>query len=272
MGPGAVFVVFVGATAGVVALVWRQNAQGGTRGKGEKKLPSTKEKDKRHILSKRLPNRHKVIKGAFSEDRIRSIWTDIKKVFSVQDGVMYKGQDWKISSYMELDPTGHISGRHKVSPHIPLLHVCAPLMGACDEMFEKWYSACYGCKYVKAERLHSFVTRYEAKPGFDQLRKHIDGRHLDGSAIIRLPGEFGCEGGDLKVWDGKNPVVCQTYKMDSGDVCLLDRAVWHQALPVTSGVKWCIVIFYKAYRSKAAALAAKSARPESLSLLAVTDE
>ena len=62
------------------------------------------------------------------------------------------------------------------------------------------------------------------------------------------------------------------YKMDSGDVCLLDRAVWHQALPVTSGVKWCIVIFYKAYRSKAAALAAKSARPESLSLLAVTDE
>ena len=239
--------------------------------KGKAESASAKLGKKAHILSKRLPNRHKVLKGAFPQDRIYKVWHDIKRVFSVQEGVMYKGQDWKISSYMELDPTGHISGRHKVRPHIPLLQVCDSLMGECDAMFEKWYSSCYGCRYVKAERLHSFVTRYEAKPGFDQLRKHIDGRHLDGSAIIRLPGEFGCEGGDLKVWDGKNPVVCQTYKMSSGDVCLLDRAVWHQALPVTSGVKWCIVIFYKAYRSKTAALAAKSERPGSLSLASVTE-
>jgi|TARA_B100000795_G_C22776716_1_gene430341 hypothetical protein len=36
--------------------------------------------------------------------------------------------------------------------------------------------------------------------------------------------------------------------MGSGDVVLLDRNVWHQAMPVTEGIKWALVIFYKVDR------------------------
>ena len=253
----AVFAPFTAAAIAVFARRQKLRRREAVKSKG---------KDRGTILSKRLPNRHKVVKGAIGAAFVERVFKDIKATFAVQDGVRYKGQDWRISSYMELDPNGHISGKHKVEPHIPLLNVCSPLLERCDAIFENWYAHCYGCKFVKAERLHSFVTRYQAKPGYDQLRKHIDGRHLDGSAIIRLPNEEGCASGDLKVWDGKNPIVCQTYKMESGDFCLLDRAVWHQALPVTEGIKWCIVIFYKAHRWKRAALRAKAASPGSRSL------
>ena len=38
------------------------------------------------------------------------------------------------------------------------------------------------------------------------------------------------------------------YPMKAGDVCFLDRAVWHQAMPVTAGAKWAIIIFLKVHR------------------------
>ena len=43
--------------------------------------------------------------------------------------------------------------------------------------------------------------------------------------------------------------------MKAGDVCFLDRAVWHQAMPITDGIKWAIIIFFKVHRKppKAAA-------------------
>ena len=49
------------------------------------------------------------------------------------------------------------------------------------------------------------------------------------------------------VWDGR-PVQEFHYEMGSGDVVLLDRNVWHQAMPVTEGIKWALVIFYKVDR------------------------
>ena len=36
----------------------------------------------------------------------------------------------------------------------------------------------------------------------------------------------------------------------AGDLCYLDRAVWHQAMPITDGVKWAIIIFFKVHRKR----------------------
>jgi hypothetical protein len=35
------------------------------------------------------------------------------------------------------------------------------------------------------------------------------------------------------------------YETRSGDVAFIDRAVWHQADPITKGTRWALVIFYK---------------------------
>jgi hypothetical protein len=35
------------------------------------------------------------------------------------------------------------------------------------------------------------------------------------------------------------------YDTRSGDVAFIDRAVWHQADPITKGTRWALVIFYK---------------------------
>jgi hypothetical protein len=35
------------------------------------------------------------------------------------------------------------------------------------------------------------------------------------------------------------------YETRSGDIAFIDRAVWHQADPITKGTRWALVIFYK---------------------------
>ena len=155
---------------------------------------------------------------------------------------------------MELDNSGHISGKHKVEPDIKMLNICREILDECTRLFEIWYNSDRKLKYCKAERLHSFVTRYLPIEGQDQLKKHIDGRHLDGTCILRLPTDSPCKGGEIKVWDrmvrsGKKGKALEFfYPMKAGDVCFLDRAVWHQAMPVTAGAKWAIIIFLKVHR------------------------
>ena len=199
------------------------------------------------ILRVRKPTRHKVLRA--DQDGINSKWLSelfpkLVKDFLPQGSVKYKGVDWKISCYMELEDS-FISGSFKVEPAIKLLETCRPLLDKCDELFGNWYRHCYGLKRAKPYRVHSFLTRYLPLNDQDQLKKHIDGKHLDGSVVVRLPSQ--CVGGQLKVWDGR-PVQEFEYKMDSGDVVLLDKAVWHQAVPVTEGIKWALVIFYKVDR------------------------
>ena len=201
--------------------------------------------------------KHKVMKSAVDPQMLQDTFENIKAEFEPQL-VTYKGQEWKISTYMELDNTGHISGKHKIEPDVQMLEICRNLLDECTTQFEEWYNEDRKLKYCKAERLHSFVTRYLPVEGQNQLKKHIDGRHLDGSCIIRLPTDDPCIGGEVKVWDRmvssgvKSPTQEFFYPMKTGDLCLLDRAVWHQAMPVTSGIKWAIIIFFKVHRKKPA--------------------
>ena len=76
----------------------------------------------------------------------------------------------------------------------------------------------------------------------------MDGISLDGSLVLGLPTSRPFDGGGLTVWEGHPdaPDAEHFAPMRPGDACFLDRMVWHQANPVTSGERWAIVIFYKA--------------------------
>ena len=54
-------------------------------------------------------------------------------------------------------------------------------------------------------------------------------------------------GGGLTFWDGKERGRPRElhYETRSGDIAFIDRAVWHQADPITKGTRWALVIFYK---------------------------
>lgn len=197
----------------------------------------------------RKPTRQKMIRSTdnngIDEQWLRALFPSLEQHFLPQAAVKYKGVDWKISCYMELEES-FISGAYQVQPALQLLENCLPLLNKCDQIFGDWWRHCYSYKKAKPYRVHSFVTRYLPLKDQDQLKKHIDGRHLDGSVVVRLPSS--CVGGQLKVWDGK-PVQEFCYEMNCGDVVCLDKAVWHQAMPITEGIKWALVIFYKIDRT-----------------------
>jgi len=88
--------------------------------------------------------------------------------------------------------------------------------------------------------------------------QHVDGAgKVDGSVVVALPidrwsapeevNSFAGHGGGLTFWDGKDtkgdPKEIH-YETRSGDLAFIDRAVWHQADPITKGTRWALVIFY----------------------------
>eukprot|EP00560_Eucampia_antarctica_P006519 CAMPEP_0197824576 /NCGR_PEP_ID=MMETSP1437-20131217/1801_1 /TAXON_ID=49252 ORGANISM="Eucampia antarctica, Strain CCMP1452" /NCGR_SAMPLE_ID=MMETSP1437 /ASSEMBLY_ACC=CAM_ASM_001096 /LENGTH=110 /DNA_ID=CAMNT_0043424255 /DNA_START=276 /DNA_END=608 /DNA_ORIENTATION=- len=108
----------------------------------------------------------------------------------------------------------------------------------------------------------TFITRYTPAPGEQALLKHIDGAgKVDGSIVIALPIDRwsasdkvnSFEGGGLTFWDGKDQCTSRPlethYDTRSGDLAFIDRAVWHQADPITKGTRWALVIFYKVLKS-----------------------
>merc|ERR1711920_445351 len=124
-----------------------------------------------------------------------------------------------------------------MGPHQPMVECMAPVMDKCTEAFAQWYCKLKSARSVDVHVMHAFVTRYKPCPGEDQLEKHIDGAHVDGSVILALPTDDPYEGGGLHVWDDK-PRKEFVYRMKPGDMMFLDRAVWHQAKPITCGTRW----------------------------------
>jgi hypothetical protein len=172
-------------------------------------------------------------------------------------------KEWKISCYLQVMP----GGVPCTNPHKPLLDVCAPLLDCCDAMFADWYRQQHACNKpgvprreapYTCERVMTFITRYTAYPDEGALLKHVDGAgKVDGSIVVALPTDrwsgpleemsFEGHGGGLTFWDGSPVPSKQTeihYDTRSGDVGFIDKAVWHQADPITKGTRWALVIFY----------------------------
>jgi hypothetical protein len=233
----------------------------------------------RHKLQKL---RHLVIKEGINPSYLDSLFPTLLQTFRPQH-VTYNGgtaqiKDWKISCYLEVMD----GGIPCTNPHIELLHHFEPLLNTCNGLFVEWYRQQHSCnnsskeKALSCQRLMTFITRYTPAPGEQALLKHVDGAgKVDGSCVVALPidrwsgsyenNTFEGYGGGLTFWDGKEKVAVDVddkeqrttrtttilrpkeihYDTRSGDIAFIDRAVWHQADPITKGTRWALVIFYK---------------------------
>lgn len=242
----------------------------------------SKEISKQVLRHKLQKLRHLVLKGVISDEYLnREVVPKLLEEFDPQT-VMYNGgiakvKEWKISCYLEVME----GGIPCTNPHVGLLQVFRPLLETCDDLFLVWYKQQHACnrpsrfgkksfntnKPLKCQRLMTFVTRYTPAPGEQALLKHVDGAgKVDGSCVVALPGNsWHGHGGGLTFWDGKEPIPESDsdkdskpnrlrprfrpreihYQTRSGDLAFIDRAVWHQADPITKGTRWALVIFYK---------------------------
>lgn len=216
------------------------------------------------VLRKKLGKmRHLVIEKGIEPKYLESLFPKILELFAPQtveyNGGIAKVKTWKISCYLEVMD----GGIPCANPHIDLLSVCHPLLESCNYLFKMWYTqqhACNGKKLdgIEVERIMTFITRYTPAPGEEALLKHVDGAgKVDGSMVVALPidrwsgpeeeNSFEGHGGGLTFWDGKRdgrPIEID-YDTRCGDVAFIDRAVWHQANPISKGTRWALVIFYK---------------------------
>ena len=148
------------------------------------------------------------------------------------------------------------------NPNLELLSLFETLLDACNELFSHWYKQQHSCNKASTlgdftvHRLMTFITRYTPNPGEEALLKHVDGAgKVDASVVVALPIDRWSasedvntfEGGGLTFWDGRGergrPLELR-YDTRAGDLAFIDRAVWHQANPITKGTRWAQVIFY----------------------------
>jgi len=221
------------------------------------------------VIRKKLAKmRHLNLAKAISPAYLDTLMPTIISLFDPQQ-VRYNGgvanvKDWKISCYLEVMD----GGVPCTNPSVPLLDYCTPLLSMCDELFREWYRQQHTCnkpgeklrteKY-QLKRVMTFITRYTPAPGEQALLKHVDGAgKVDGSVVLALPVDrwtgpeeemsFEGHGGGLTFWDG-SPIPSKQqeihYDTRSGDIGFIDKAVWHQADPITKGTRWAMVIFYE---------------------------
>uniref|UniRef100_A0A7S3PDM7 Fe2OG dioxygenase domain-containing protein n=2 Tax=Amphora coffeiformis TaxID=265554 RepID=A0A7S3PDM7_9STRA len=215
----------------------------------------------RQVVRQKLrKQRHLVLPKAIDAAYLDELFPQLLDLFNPQtvyyNGGIAKVPEWKISCYLEV-MEGGVPTTH---PNLELQAHFEPLLDACNDIFLFWYHQQHACNKVNQKpvqgchRLMTFVTRYTPNPGEQALLKHVDGAgKVDGSVVVALPidrwsapeSENAFEGGGITFWDGGNEIH---YDTRSGDLALIDRAVWHQADPIIKGTRWALVIFYRVER------------------------
>ena len=190
--------------------------------------------------------RHAMVEGGISVDKLESMFPAIEANFDpaqldYTETIGYsRYKNWNISCYLRVWD----GWTPRVPACMPLVNVMDPILDECIVKFAEWYKSLHGLAEVEVTIMNSFVTRYRPVNDQDQLKKHVDGRKVDGSVVLALPTRTPFQGGQLSVWDGK-PVTEYAYQMKAGDILYLDNMVWHQAFPITTGERWALVIFCK---------------------------
>merc|ERR1712151_387278 len=239
---------------------------------------NTKKQISKNVIRSKLNKyRHLVLSKLISPIYLEYLFPHIISNFNPQT-VYYNGgignvPQWKISCYLEVMD----GGVPTAEPNGKLKEICNDLLYTCNELFKFWYIQQHSCNNnnkdngnnINVKRIMTFITRYTPAPGEQALLKHVDGAgKVDGSLVLALPlgdpkdlNSFYGHGGGLTFWDGKqkgnkndssNSNVQEIfYDTRSGDVAFIDRAVWHQANPITRGTRWALVIFYKVQNNDA---------------------
>jgi len=232
------------------------------------------------IRAKLSKRRHFVLPRAISPFYLDMLMPPIVNSLFQPQTVTYNGgvaniKNWKISCYLEVME----GGIPCTNPHDELRRYCWDLLETCNGLFAYWYKQQHSCNDASSSknrvdengapvvsRLMTFITRYTAAPEENALLKHVDGAgKVDGSLVLALPidrwtateeeNSFEGHGGGLTFWDGvkrsvngKKELEEIVYDTRSGDVAFIDRAVWHQANPISKGTRWALVIFFKVDR------------------------
>ena len=107
---------------------------------------------------------------------------------------------------MEVGHTTPGAMQRGVAVNAALLEACGPLLAKCNACFASWYTQLHGAGSIRElVRLQSFVTRYRPKLNENALLRHIDGAHVDGSAVLALPTPLAFAHGGLTVWEPHRP-------------------------------------------------------------------
>jgi len=197
--------------------------------------------------------RHALVRGGVDGAVLRAKFPAMRDAY-IQQRLDYGrhsryGDSWRISCYVVV----MASAKPRIAPHQPMVDCMGDIMDACVALFEQWYSRHFH-RAATASVMNCFVTRYRPRHDEDQLKKHIDGANVDGSVILALPTDDPFDGGDLKVWDGpptgsdRQPPLFHYADLRPGDAILLDGRLWHQAMPITSGTRYALVLFLKLRR------------------------
>lgn len=197
------------------------------------------------------PLRHVVVRERVDSARLTQLFPEMKEAY-MQQPLDYGrnsryGDKWRISCYLVVME----SWKPKIEAHLPMVQCMGQVMQDCADAFVTWYCPLKKLSSVDCSVMNAFITRYTTMEGEDQLEKHIDGANVNGSVILALPTDDPFVGGSLRVWDGK-PTKETVYDMKPGDIMFLDNAVWHQAMPISSGTRWALVLFLRLQNPKAA--------------------
>mmetsp|Transcript_5052 Transcript_5052/g.14906 ORF Transcript_5052/g.14906 Transcript_5052/m.14906 type:complete len:360 (+) Transcript_5052:123-1202(+) len=190
------------------------------------------------------PLRHEMEEQVIPAQELQVLFPEMRDAY-VQQPLDYGrnsryGDRWRISCYLVVME----NWKPKIMPHEPMVRCMTPTMNRCTQAFARWYCRIYSLASVEVDVMNAFVTRYRALQEEDQLKRHIDGSNVDGSVILALPTDDPFEGGALHVWDGK-PQKQHVYQMRPGDCIFMDNAVWHQAMPISKGTRWALVLFLR---------------------------
>merc|ERR1712187_164640 len=188
--------------------------------------------------------RHELVKEVVRPGELWDVFPAMKAAY-VQQALDYgrgsrHGHKWRISCYLVVME----KWKPKIEPHEPMVQCMGDVMHDCVRLFERWHCSRQSLRSVEVTVMNAFVTRYRPIHGEDELKKHIDGSNVDGSVILALPTDSPFEGGALHVWDGR-PERELVYHMQPGDTIFLEGRVWHQAKPISCGVRRALVLFLR---------------------------
>jgi len=186
---------------------------------------------------KRRP-RHALVRGAVDGASLRGKFAAMKAAYA-QQALDYGpqsryGNQWRISCYLVVLE----KWKPKIAPHPPMVAAMGKVMRRCVRAYEDWYASNFD-ETKEATVMNCFVTRYSGAD--NQLEKHVDGANVDGSVILACPTDDPFQGGALKVWERK-----KEYHYDDmrpGDCIFLEGPLWHQAMPISTGTRYALVLF-----------------------------